>query len=302
MQNFSASRAIGAGFRLIGREPLAVLVWTAAYFLIGILPQLLIFSAILPDWAGLMREASASSARGETLAPADMMRLQARMMQLQPTAWLAAIISQTVLVGAIFRATLFPEDRRYFYLRLSMRELWLGLVMIVLTIALFVLMFAIMLPTAAIGAIVGATARQTPAIGLLMFLVIPAALGLFCWVILRLSLAPVMSFARSEFEVPESWSLTRGHAWKMFCVLLALIALALIAEMIVLAICLTAGGATLLSPKAMEAWFKNPHLDVFGPVVLGVGMLIALFSVAAYAVGGAAWAEIYRGLTREPAD
>ena len=41
MREFSVGDAILAGFRLIGREPLAFLAWTLVYAVVGIAPQFL---------------------------------------------------------------------------------------------------------------------------------------------------------------------------------------------------------------------------------------------------------------------
>jgi hypothetical protein len=302
MRDFSAGEAIGAGFRLIGREPIAVLAWTAIYFLIGFLPQMAVFAAFMPDMAAMTHDSMAAAARGEAASAGEMMRMQLKMMQLQPISWLSGLVSLAIILGAIYRAILFPGDRRFFYLRLSMREVWLGLIVAVLAILFFLLTFAIMLPTAAIGGIVAASAQQAPAIGLVMFVVIPAAVALLCWVLLRLSLSPPMSFARGQFQLAESWGLARGHAWKMFCVALALLVIMMIAEMVVVAICLLAGAGALPSAQAIDAWFQHPKFNLLSPLVLIGGLAFSLLTVAFYTVAGGAWAEIYRQLTAESTD
>ena len=48
MDGFSFGQAFGAGFRVIGRNPLAVLAWAAVYLLFLILPALLMVSYALP--------------------------------------------------------------------------------------------------------------------------------------------------------------------------------------------------------------------------------------------------------------
>jgi hypothetical protein len=301
MGDFSAGAAIGAGFRLIGRQPLAFLVWAAAYLLVGVLPQIGVFALILPEWSRLTQEIATSSAAHTPMGAAEMMRAQAGMMQLQPISWITSLVSQTLLLSAVYRAVLFPDDRGFFYLRLSGRELWLSLVMLVLLVMAVLLGFAVMLPTALIVGIVGALSRGSPALGLLIIPVILIALGVMIWVLLRLSLATPMSFAGRAFRLYESWDLTRGQAGKMFWVALALGLIVWVVEMIAgsVVLALIGGFAGL---QHMTAWFQHPQFDLLrlGPWILGGSVVIALFSAAVFTLFGAAWAEIYRELTAEP--
>src|SRR6185312_12182319 len=62
MDGFSVGKAIGAGFRLIGRHPAAVLVWMLVYLAIGVLPHLGVMALILPQWMGMMQEIASSAA------------------------------------------------------------------------------------------------------------------------------------------------------------------------------------------------------------------------------------------------
>ncbi|HEX5265001.1 MAG TPA: hypothetical protein VFW13_15830 [Phenylobacterium sp.] len=301
MGDFSTGSAIGAGFRLLAREPLAFLAWALAYLLIGVLPQIGVFALILPEWLRLTQEIASSASVNSPLPPTEMFRAQAQMMQLQPISWLAGIASQALVLSAIYRAVLFPEDRRFFYLRLSMREVWLGLVMLVLFVMIAMLFFVIMLPLAVIGGIVSAFAQDAPAVGLLIVPVVIAAIAVVVWVLLRLSLATPMSFAQRGFRLYESWSLTRGHAAKMFLVALALAIVLWLIEVVVMGVVLALiGGFAGLGH--LGQWFQHPQLDMHRlmPWAIVGGGVLALVSTAVFTLFAAAWGEIYREISDEP--
>jgi hypothetical protein len=296
--SFSAERAIGAGFRLIRREPLAFLAWTVVYLVIGILPVFAMFSVIVPVVSRFAQAAAESGANGAPMSPAEAFRLQATMMQVQPLVWLGSIVSRTLVAGAVFRAVLYPEDRRFLYLRLSQRELWLGLVMLVLIVLLFMGLFAVMFPTAIFAGVASALTHDAAAAAPFVVIVACAAMAVLIWGALRLSLAGAMSFALPGFRLFESWTLTRGHAGKMFLIALALFVIAWIAEMILV----VAGFAAVAGTVGLQAvgdWFQHPHpFDVAAltPWLVVAAVVGALLTTALSTLFVAAWAEIYREL------
>jgi len=302
MDGVSVSKAIGAGFGLIARRPLAVLAWMAAYLLIGVLPHLGVMALILPQWIQMMQEVASSAASHTPMPPAAMMRAQMGMMQLQPLAWLVGVASQAILLSAVYRAVLFPEDSRYFYLRLGGRELWVGLVILVLIVMAALLIFAIALPVGIASAILGVVARDTPPVALVIVLLVLAAIGFFLWVLIRLSLATTMSFADRSFRLYESWSLTHGQAWNIFLVALVLVVIAWIAEMVLGGVAISALGG-VYGLQRLAGWFQHPtfNLAVAMPWLAGGVLAVTVFSTLFFVLFGAAWAEIYRELTEEPA-
>src|SRR4051812_30848128 len=106
MGEISVGRALGAGFGLIRRHPGAILVWAVAYLVVGVLPRLGLMAMILPAWLKAM-PAAAGGAPGLT---ADVLHAQATMLQLQPLSLLLSMLAQTLLLGAAYRAVLFPEE------------------------------------------------------------------------------------------------------------------------------------------------------------------------------------------------
>ena len=127
MSNFSAGDAIGAGFRLVAREPLAVLAWAAAYLLLGVLPQYGLLALAVPNILGFYQSQFKVVLEHAPLDLEASRAMSAHLLNVEPLILLFSIVSQTLIVGAILRAVLQPEARRFGYLRVSGQELWLGL-------------------------------------------------------------------------------------------------------------------------------------------------------------------------------
>jgi hypothetical protein len=298
MEAFSAGRAIGAGFRLIAREPLAVLAWAAVFLVAGVVPQVAIVSVIVPAMARMTEAARAAAQAHAEVAPGEMLRMQATMLQLQPISWLGSLVSYTLVLGAVYRAMLFPEDRRFLYLRFSMREVWLGLVLMVLAVMWFMGVFVAMVPTMIVTGVAAAMSHDGATMAPLAFVVVFAGIGILIWAFLRFSLATPMSFAERNFRVFESWSLTRGHAGRMFGVALALVVIVWVVELLLAAAAFAAVGGSV-GFQAVAGWFQHPRgLDFasIAPWVVGGSVLAGALSTFFLILFGAAWAEIYRGV------
>jgi hypothetical protein len=302
MGSFSFGRAVGAGFRVIGRHPLAVLAWAAVYLVFVILPALALAAYALPALIAATKD-MASHAGGPDLA--QIMAFQTGVFGWQPAVWLLSVVVTTVVTGATFRAVLEPQNSRWAYLRLSRQELWLGLTLLVLVVMAFILMFLLLIPFGIGAGMTAAIAKHggsTGAAVLMLVLLGLVAMGVLVWLGLRLSLALPMSFAQARFLLYESWDLTRGQALRMFLVYLALaVGLWLVEVVVVILIAAWAyahfGGA----PPRMFADGVAPA-DVFRrfwPMIVGFAAIGSVVATAIRTIFVAPLAEIYRELTSE---
>lgn len=301
MTTFSGTQAVGAGFRLIRREPVAFLAWTATYIVICLLPQIGMMSVMLPEWARMAQEIQLAGTQPGSFPHADVFQAQARMLQLQPLALLSSLVGHTLMMGAVYRAVLFPDDRRFLYLRLSARELWLGLAILVLFVLIAIVAAGMAVLVAALGGIIALSTQAPAGLALIAPLVFFLIFGVIVWLALRLSLAPPMSFSAPGFRLYESWSVTRGHGGKLFLVALAFAVMAWVAELVILAVCMGAlGGFAGLS--ALSGWVTHPHFDLgaLAPSLVIGGLVLGLFTTAFTTLVSAGWAEIYRELSAEP--
>ena len=300
MGSFSGSAAIGAGFRLIAREPLAFLVWCLVYFVLVVAPALWMISQVMPAFMALAQSAAA----GVEPAPADMTKLQGLILGLEPVMFLGWTASSAVLASAVFRAALTPDDRSAFFLRLGGRELWVGLVVLVMLVLYFIAVLVMMLPALMIAG--AAAATQSNGIVALAPLVMIIGFSVIVWAFMRLSIGPPASFDKGTFLLFESWSLTRGHALRMFGVALALVVIIWFAELVLsiagVVIFFAANDIEVLS----NTWASDPSKAFTGvsPVTwIMLGAFFAVFATWMHVLFWAAWAEIYRGITTtEPAE
>ena len=273
MTEFSASEAIGSGFRTMQRRPAAILAWAAAYFVGGVLPQGLLWAKLAPLMAA------------RPVDPQAMAAAMSGMGAWAPLMWLVGIVVSSVLYGAAFRAVLTPDDDRFLYLRLSRRELWLGLTML----AIVILFLVGSLITAVVIGLVG---RNLP--GVVVFLLALACIGGFIWLAMRFSLATVMAFAQSRFVFSQTWSLTAGHALKLSGVALAVLCIMIGIEMaVILPIGLALGFSGALRGLSAGA---PPQPGQMLPWIAVFCIGVSLFGAVIIAVAGSPWASIYRQL------
>jgi hypothetical protein len=206
-------------------------------------------------------------------------------------------------MGAMFRAVLQPEAGRWGYLRLGRQELWLGLTYLVLLVMAFILMFVLFIPIAiSIGILAAIGQHGGSETGGVILLVIAGIVGAgaILWVLLRLSLALPMSFAKGRFLLYESWDLTRGHALKMFGVYLALVVGLWLFEILCAAAFAAVFWGRLQDAASWSALQPSAAVDMFRrylPTMIGAGVVGSVVVMAIHAIFVAPLAEIYRELT-----
>ena len=298
MAAISIGDAIGEGFALIRRRPLAVLAWGAVrmVFTAGV------FSLMAPVYLSLFSQLAERAKSGITTPP-DV----ASMMQLQGASWLLSLIGgfmAMVLYCAVFRAVLHPEQSRFAYLRVGAAELFMAVLAIVFYIAMFIVLFIIFIPVAIVIAI--SAAAHAPVVGaiLVVVAVIAAVVALF-WLIFRLCLAGPMIVQDGKFHLFDAWSLTRGHAGTLFLIALCVAVILLVLEAVVGAVALALGlgllGQAAGGLRNLPTFFSQPPatiLSSMAPALVIAALASIPISGAAMAIIGAPWARAYRDLAQ----
>lgn len=285
---------------------MAILAWGLVYLAFGVVFYGLLMGPMLADLIGGYQDMARSAAEGRQPDPAAMLAMQSRMMGVQPLIFLGSIATNVILVGAIFRAVLFPADDRFAYLRVSSREMWMGLTILVVGVIFFIAIFAVTIPTMigvfALGA-AGGAGREPSGWGVLAtVLLMLAAFGVVVWLMLRLSLAAPMSFAQNRFALFESWALTKGHALRLFLVLLAVMVTGWVIELFLGGLALSAMFAfSGTNPAALLHQPPTQLLRALGPALVVLAVLGSMVGMALYAIMAAPWAAIYRQLSPDPA-
>jgi hypothetical protein len=290
-----------SGLTLTRREPMAVLIWGLAIFVLGVLPAIGMGASFL----GPIRDMIAMQRAGVEPTFQDMMALQMRVMTVQPMLVLLSIVLRSVLAAAVFRAVLEPRDRGFGYLRLGKVELWLILVAMVATILSFLAIFgAAIIIGVTVGVSSMAGSKAVPSlIGVVGGF---AVFGAAIWVVLRLSMAFPMTFADRKFRLFESWSLTKGHSLSLLLTFLLVLVIIWLMEMVIFAIVaavgVTVAGASHFDGAALSDFFARPPeqwLPAVVPWALGLGLIISLFGGLVMAVTIAPLAQAYRQLVPE---
>ncbi|HWE46815.1 MAG TPA: hypothetical protein VG407_12385 [Caulobacteraceae bacterium] len=311
-------KAAFSGFGLIGRRPLSVLMWGIVYAVLVGLPSLWAMSHFLPAYMQMMQGVMSAqvSAHASGASPLEvqrqiqqqMMQEMGPMMQMAPLMWLMGIFGmfvRGVLIAAVLRAVLEPDNKGFFYLRVGMAEVWQALLSFVMSILLVVFMFVSVFVGAIIAAILAVILGKAAVIGVLL-----VGLGvavLFIVIALRFALAPAMTYADKTFRLFESWKLTKGHVGALFAIVLILIVLLWVAEIVIGGI---AVGVLFANGDQLRAWAQSANTDTadaaafmqsfwktMAPFVMGAIVVGSLLSGAMMAIIIAPFATVYKQLT-----
>lgn len=294
MANLSVTAAATEGFQVIRYKPVAVVSWLAAYALatavvIGLVAATVGFAAFA-NFPALM-EAAQNGVRPDRSVT---MNLISALVTTVTIAALVGVVVESVVITAVKRSVLRPEESGFGYMRLGMDELRTFLVLFVK--ALIFIGLAI-----AFGLLAFLLALVHPA---LIALVVLACIPAFIYVAVKLSLAVSQSFAEGRFNLFGSWSLSRGHFWELVGVYLLAFIFYLIASILLSTIGGLAGGNALMgeimkNPENVDWTALGPMLGASIMINLVVGIVLKAFE---YPVLGAPPAAAYRDLSLEPAE
>jgi hypothetical protein len=298
---FSAGQAIGSGFRLIGREPKTMLIWIVAYAVwVGAIYALM-FGA-MPELLGYYQEMARAGTEGGEPDPSQAMAMVSKMFAVMPILLILALVGYSIMLGAVYRATLHPEDRKFGYLRFGRGELWLMLTLLVWSILIGFIYIVASIAVTVVGGVIGVAlaggAQGDPAAVAAPILIGMGLCWLFMiWIMLRLSLALPMSHDQQRFVIFDSWKVTRGQSLKMFGVGVALVVLVFVIELVLVSVI---AGVALAGAGGLEA-FVTAQTDVLArslmvwfPVFV---LVAAVFSVLLFTIMATPIADIYRQLT-----
>ncbi len=206
MTAFSATDAAFEGFRITREKPKVLLIWAGFYLIISLLMPVLLVTMGGQNLMAL--EAEANSPNADPQAALSNLTALAPLYAILVPVGLAV---QAVLAAAVYRAILRPDDTGLGYLRLGEDELRLtALTLIYFVLSLVAVTIVVLLGGIGAGVAYGMLGSPLFGVGLGLFF-----LGLLLYVAVRLSLAPVITFAERRISVFDSWALTKGQFWKL---------------------------------------------------------------------------------------
>jgi hypothetical protein len=214
--NFSVAVAFSAGVELIEQSFGSVLAWSAATFVLTLVPAAAAFfllggRLVLPD-GGVDLVGVKSLESGLALEQRPQSLVVLLLLALLALIWL--VVETAVIYAAIYRTALARKSGRFANLRLGPSEGWLSLLIVVQIIGLVILVLACRGGVFAVT--LAAMNAGPPADRWILGIGWGAIFALALWLVLRLGLSQVMTVADGRFRLFESWGLTRGRAWKLF--------------------------------------------------------------------------------------
>ena len=296
MTTFSPSDAALEGFRLTRERPRVLLAWSVFQFMVSV-----VMATLMIGLGGQhLMAIEQAGADGQT----DPSAMVAELAELGPVylAMLAVgLVLTSIMAAAVYRAVLTPQDDRQAYLRLGRDEfrlmvlklafvcIWGGIVFGVVLVAALVSTMA-----SVFGSSVGGFA------GLVTGLF---AIGVLLFIAVRLSLAPVITFAEKRIAIFDSWNLTRGVFWRLLGAYLVALACIVVVALLGLVIFTAIAAIIVVSAggqiaDAGAAFSPNPtsFATYFTPTTLAYLAFAALLSALYYAVITAPGAVAYRAL------
>lgn len=294
MKTFSATDAAISGFRLVREHPKAMAVWVVIATLlsatVGVLmvvmfgPQLEAFSSISQDSASADPTEVLKAMAG--IGPAFLFSLA------------YVMVVYAVLLAGIYRVVLRPADTRGAYLRFGADELRQAAVSLLLGLLMTIAYVAAVV----VGTIVFSIflAISQPLAALVGLILVLGAIGGLIFVLTRLSLANVQTFATGKINLFGSWALTKGRFWPMFgayfvaYVLAGVVYLLLVLIVIMVGAALSGGDLASLGDLLQSRTNSLESLTKpMGLVSLAFGGLTTiLLSVTAYTPAAVIYREI----------
>ncbi len=302
MARIAIDAALGSGFRLIRRQPGAVLLWGLVCLALGVAHV----GLLGPFYMGLFSQIAADARLGADTSPQAMNALMPRMMAMQGWSWLlslAGLFVGAILYCATFRAILHPEQKRFGYLRVGATELLLFVLWIAAYIAFAVAAVVVALVVALL--VVALIAMHAAAVGVIVGVLAAVAASIaVVWIALRFSMVGPMMVSDGKFHLFEAWTLTRGHTATLFILAICLVAILVVAELVIVGILIAAGIMAMAIASGgwaqLSKFFdRSPSAVVEGiaPVLMLIAVILTPLMGCYFAIVGAPWARAYLDLT-----
>jgi hypothetical protein len=199
--------AATSGLSVIRRNPGSVAVWTLLYLLgIAAAIGIAVLAAGPGVWAAF-REPS------RTLSEQDTLRMLGAFFLGYAIGIPLMMVLYAVIVAAVYRAVLRPEDKGFAFLKLGGDEFRL------IAVLLLFFILAGIVGTTLVGALVaGCTSLWASNHAASILLGVFGGFAVFAvmiWLGVRLSLVYAITFAEKRIQLFDSWGLTRGKFWPM---------------------------------------------------------------------------------------
>jgi hypothetical protein len=292
MTSFSPSDAALEGFRLTRENPKAFAFWALIAFVVSTLGALVSIS--MPVEA---QQALATLNAEET---PDAQHLLEALIAVSPIL-LFGLATQCMMAAAVYRLIFRHDDPRFGFVRLGIDELRLmALTVIYLVMAMLLLVTLTLAGALVMAAVSSLGAGVAVALGAAVELFL---IGVVLFVAVRMSLAPVITFAERRLALFESWHLTRGHFWRLLGAYAIAIASIVVIGLLLLFLFTAVAGVIIMATGGefadMSTVFSPDSSSIgsyFKPALVAYMLVGSVFSALYYAVIAAPGAVVYEVL------
>lgn len=297
---FSATDAAFEGFRLVRRNPLALVAWTLLY---AVLTLTALFS--MSNMIGPLEAWTAQAQALDGVEQPSMDQVMEMMAGLgaimAQVAWLLPIslVVGAVLAAAVTRGVLKPSGDALGYLRLGMDEFRVLVVTFVLGLIMSLVVFVAVL---ALALLIGAV-KAGGGGGLTVIAGVVGVLALICflvWLSIRLSLAVPITVAEKRFAFFDSFALTKGRFWPLLGMAVLAIVMVLLVQflssIVSMPIALASGIDSWSFSGGQDPEAVRAALDVSNPWVIANAVVEAIVSALTVGILYAPFAAAYRGV------
>lgn len=297
--SFSATDAAFEGFRVVRRNPLALLAWTLVYLIytVGALFSSGGMMKSMAVWVEQMEALENGPAPTTPEAFAPIMESYFAAMSHMAWAIPVSMIIGAVLMAAVARAVLSQSGGSFGHLRLGMDEVRVFIVTLVICILTAIIAVIAFVLAAVIGGIAVSAMEGWGA--LVMVLAMLAAAAFVIWLSVRWSLAVPITVAEKRFAIFDSFNMTKGRFWP-------LLGMALIAGVMAIVISLLAGVVSMpLTMMGGMSMFGNMgedpvemmrNFDPTSPWMLASAVVNAIVYALTVAVVYAPFTAAYKGI------
>jgi hypothetical protein len=277
--DFSIQDAAFTGFGVVRQRWRFLAVWAGLALVASVLLTVSIISVAGPEM--MILQSLSASARPD---PAAVVPILVRLGPLYLVLIPCTLVFNGVLLAAMNRAVLRPNDHKLAYLAVGPDEFrqmgLLVLIFIAFTIVYIVLMIGLIIAAALFASVLHVSAA-----------VVGLAVALFgfagmVWLAVRLSLASALTFESRRVTMFGSWALTKGRFWPIFGTYVLVLALAavifLLTWVVILAVVALATGGNLAAAvapsdfRSLGSYFTVAKLV---QLVLGAGVSALLWPV-----------------------
>lgn len=290
---FSATEAAFEGFRVVRRNPMALIFWALFYAVF----MVAIFAMMGPNLISFVTATEQLEQSGATPTMEDFAPLFQMMGLLFVVLLPLSLIASAMIYAAVSRAVLRPGESAFGYLRLGMDEFR---VLVVSVVLFFVFMALMVVVSGIIGAVIGMTvAAEMPALWLLVVLLILAAICACIWLAVRLSLAIPITMAERRIAIFDSFGFTRGRFWPLLGMALLAwvmsVVVGLLGSLVAMPLQFATGGG-MMGLEGLEDESLQVILQSAWPAIAAWILINAIMSALQVAVIYAPFSAAYRDM------